>query len=242
MMGAETSERRPRLVDLFSAAGGAARGYALAGFDVVGIDIVHQPEYPYEFVLADAIDYLDALIEADDWTDIDAIHASPPCQASCALTKGTNLGRVHPQLIPAVRERLARVPVPTVIENVQGSDLRRDLTLCGEMFGLGVLRHRYFECSFPIEQPSHPKHRGRVRGWRHGRWFDGPYFAVYGEGGGKGTVEEWQRAMGIDWINERKSLAEAIPPAYTEYVWRRLMEHIRQRLVPAATSTEATTA
>ena len=132
----------------------------------------------------------------------------------------------HVDLIPQTRELLDELGVPTVIENVQGAKVRRDLTLCGEMFGLDVIRHRYFECSFPITQPGHVKHRGRVRGWRHGQYFDGPYVAVYGDGGGKGTVAQWQQAMGIDWTDVRLEIAEAIPPAYTEFVGRQLMRAI----------------
>jgi hypothetical protein len=184
--------------------------------EIIGVDINPQPNYPFTFMQRDATRVLEHLPAR--YIDIDLIHASPPCQASSALTKGTNKGRVHPQLIPAVRDALESARVPFVIENVQGSDLRRDLTLCGEMFGLGVIRHRYFECSFPVTQPEHLPHRGRVRGWRHGVYHDGPYLAVYGEGGGKGSVAEWQQAMDIDWTDDRKAIAEAIPPAFTEYV------------------------
>lgn len=209
---------KPLLLDLFCGAGGAAKGYIDAGFDVVGIDIAPQPDYPGRFEQWDALEFL------KDWGhDFDVIHASPPCQASSALTKGTNKGREYVNLIPETRHLLAGFFVPTIIENVQGSDLRRDMTLCGEMFGLGVIRHRYFELDgFTFTPPAHRKHRGRVRGWRHGEYFDGPYLAVHGEGGGKGTVAEWQVAMGIDWTSNRKSIAEAIPPAYTEYIGKQI--------------------
>lgn len=211
-----------RLLDLFCGAGGAGMGYHRAGFEVVGVDIAPQPHYPFEFHQGDALDHL-----AAHWQEFDAIHASPPCQASTALTKGTNRGRLYVDLIPATREMFTQIDAPTVIENVQGSDVRRDLTLCGEMFGLGVIRHRYFELGgWSAEQPRHRPHRGRVSGYRHGQWFDGPYVAVYGDGGGKGSVPEWQRAMGIDWTDVRKSIAEAIPPAYTEYVGRQLIERM----------------
>lgn len=210
---------RPKLLDLYCGAGGAGMGYMDAGFDVTGIDIEDQPDYPGTFIQSDALAYL-----AAHGHEYDAIHASPPCQASTALSKGTNKGKYYLNLIPATRALLALQEKPTVIENVQGSDLRRDLTLCGEMFGLGVIRHRYFEVSgFAALPLGHKPHRGRVAGWRHGEWFDGPYFAVYGEGGGKGAVAQWQDAMGMHWTNNRKSIAEAIPPAYTRFIGGQLM-------------------
>jgi DNA (cytosine-5)-methyltransferase 1 len=219
----------PKLLDLFCGAGGAGKGYADAGFTIYGVYIEPQPDYPGAFHQGDAISVLSTLIgggqvtfthhdgraESLTLSDFGAIHASPPCQASTALTKGTNQGKEYLNLIPATRALLALQDRPTVIENVQGSDLRRDLTLCGEMFGLGVIRHRYFELSWAAIPTAHKPHRGRVAGYRHGEWFDGPYFAVYGEGGGKGTVAQWQDAMDMHWTDNRKSIAEAIPKAYT---------------------------
>lgn len=201
-------------------------GYVRAGFSVVGVDIAPQLDYAGDmFIMSDALEALER------WGDgFDAIHASPPCQASCALTKGTNKGREYLNLIPETRRLLDELGKPYVIENVQGSDLRRDYTLCGEMFGLGVIRHRYFEVSgFPPNPPAHKPHRGRVRGWRHGVYHDGPYVAVYGEGGGKGSVAEWQEAMGITWTDDRKAIAEAIPPAYTEHIGKQLLAHLAER-------------
>ena len=238
----------PLLLDLYCCAGGAAKGYADAGFRVVGVDIEPQPDYPFPFHQGDALAVLQHLLTRQQHVefrigggslflglrDFAAAHASPPCQASSALTKGTNQGREYVNLIPQTRELLAKTGIPTVIENVQGSDLRRDLTLCGEMFGLGVIRHRYFEIDgFDAETPEHKPHRGRVRGWRHGTYYAGPYVAVYGEGGGKGSVPEWQEAMGIDWTDDRKSIAEAIPPAYTEHIGAQLMTHIQSKEVAA---------
>lgn len=209
-----------KLLDLFCGAGGAAMGYHQAGFtDIVGVDIVPQPDYPFEFYQADALD-ADQMF---DFCTFDLIHASPPCQAHSALTKGTNSGRQYPDLIAATREMLLNGcdfgPTPWVIENVAGAPIRHDVMLCGEMFGLDVIRHRYFEMhELALAQPEHLVHRGRVRGWRHGEYHDGPYIAVYGKGGGKGTVAEWQQAMGIDWTDNRKAIAEAIPPAYTHWI------------------------
>ena len=208
-----------KILDLFCGAGGAGKGYMDAGFDVTGVDIAPQPDYPGTFVQGDALAYL-----AAHGHEFDAIHASPPCQASSALTKGTNKGREYLNLIPATRALLALHNVPTVIENVQGSDLRRDLTLCGEMFGLAVIRHRYFETSgFAALPTPHKPHRGRVAGWRHGVYYEGVYRAVYGDGGGKGTVAEWQDAMGMHHTSNRKSIAEAIPPAFARFVGGQIM-------------------
>lgn len=219
---------KPRLLDLFCGAGGASMGYHRAGFDIVaGVDKANQPDYPFPFLQGDALLMLFNHITGEIPLGVDFIHASPPCQASSALTKGTNRGRRYPNLIPVTRELLKLVGIPFVIENVQGSEVRRDLTLCGEKFGLRVIRHRYFEVEgISVNQPVHVRHRGRVAGMRHGEWFTGPYFAVYGSGGGKGTVEQWRGAMGIDWTWDRKAIAEAVPPAYTEFIGGQMLEHL----------------
>ncbi|MFF0052572.1 DNA methylase [Streptomyces sp. NPDC005498] len=210
-----------RVLDLCCGAGGAGMGYYLAGFDVVGVDLHPQPDYPFEFHQGDAIEFV-----REHGAAFDLRHASWPCQHHTALTKGTNKGREYPDLIPGGRAAMLEVGGPYVIENVQGAPIRKDLTLCGEMFGLGVIRHRNFEIhGFPVMQMPHLRHRGRVAGCRHGEWFEGPYFAVYGEGGGKGTVAQWQTAMGIDWTDVRKSIAEAIPPAYTRHIGEQVADH-----------------
>lgn len=207
------------MLDLFCGAGGASVGYARAGFDVVGVDLAPQPDYPFEFVQADA------LLTRPYFEQFDLIHASPPCQRYAAITKGTNsrLRETYADLFGPTRELLAGFGKPYVIENPAA---RPDIVLCGEMFGLRVIRHRRFELGgWGAEAPEHKPHRGRVAGMRHGVWYEGPYFAVYGNGGGKGTVPQWQNAMGIDWTDNRKSIAEAIPPSYTEYVGRAFRAH-----------------
>lgn len=235
-----------RLLDLFCCAGGAGVGYSRAGFDVFAVDIDAQPNYPFAFHQGDAMVALRALlaggfiafthrdgrVERLRLSDFSAIHASPPCQGYTAL-KAVH-GNEWPLLIEPVRELLDQTELPYVIENVQGAPLRRDLTLCGEMFGLAVLRHRFFELGgWVTDKPAHIPHRGRVAGWRHGEYFDGPYFAVYGNGGGKGSVAQWQAAMGIDWTSDRHELAEAIPPAYTEFIGDRLYAEISELALAA---------
>ncbi|SFO10385.1 DNA cytosine methyltransferase [Amycolatopsis rubida] len=230
---------RKRILDAFCCAGGAAKGYHDAGFDVVGIDIAPQPNYPYEFHQGDAIEFILA-----HGHEFDAVHASPPCQNASALTAGnrrrTGWTDNHIDLIPPTRDALEhvrdRAGIPTVMENVQGSKLRRDLVLCGLSFGLKVFRHRYFEIDgFSVNSPAHPSHRGhRVAGWRHGIRHDGDMVAVYGEGGGKGTVAEWQNAMGIHHTDVRRELAEAIPPAYTRHIGTQLLNRLAAPVLAAA--------
>ncbi|MEU6301701.1 DNA methylase [Streptomyces chartreusis] len=217
---------QPRLLDLFSCAGGAAVGYARAGFAVDGCDIAHRPNYPFPYHRGDALAHLAALIASGEIRRYAFIHASPPCQDKCALTVGTNQsqgwGGTHVDLVAPTRDLLDKTGLPYVIEQPNGrAEIRKDLTLCGEMFGLDVIRHRNFELGgWTTDQPAHLRHRGRVRGWRHGRFYDGPYVAAYGNGGGKPTTPELQTAMGIDWTDVREELTEAIPPAYSEFIGR----------------------
>ena len=145
------------------------------------------------------------------------------------MTTGTNAGKkVYDEtLLKATREALSKHKY-TIIENVVGAPIREDLNLCGEMFNLKVIRHRLFECSFDVKQPKHIKHRSRVNDWRHGERFDGYYLAIYGTGGGRGTLDEWKDAMDMPWPQYKKEIAQAIPPAYTKYIGEQLLAHIEE--------------
>ena len=212
-----------RVLDAFCCIGGATTGYrrAFGNCHVTGVDIQAQPDYPGDaFHQGDAIDYIEA-----HGHEYDFIHASPPCQGEGAPTKGTNaarnaaIGRTYPHLIAPTRAALETTGRPWAMENVPGSDVRKDVRLCGEQFGLAVLMHRYFELGgWTTVQPTHPKHRGYVRGWRHGEYREGPYVAAYGAGGGKATVAEIREAKGIDWSTDHFRLREALPPAYTQWI------------------------
>ncbi|RKE09700.1 DNA cytosine methyltransferase [Catellatospora citrea] len=216
---------RPRLLDLYCCAGGATRGYQQAGWHVTGVDHVPRPDYcGDDFHQGDAVAF--ALAHG---AKFDAIHASPPCQDHSLLTRSnrTRDGWTdrHVDLIPATRAAVMASGRPWVMENVVGATLRPDLVLCGLMFGLRVFRHRLFEThGFATLMPPHPAHRGhRVAGWRAGVRHDGDMFAVYGDGGGKGTTEQWQAAMGIDWTTDREAIAQAIPPAFTRFIGEHLL-------------------
>lgn len=214
------ANRRYKLLDLFCGACGAAVGYHRAGFDVVGVDIINNDHYPYTFIRADALEF--------DVSGYDVVHASPPCQAySVAAAHSRAKGKQYPDLVAAVREKLTMSRAPFVIENVPGAPIRHDLMLCGTMFHLGVLRHRYFELSdVTIPQPIHPKHKPPIMvAARTGRSTKrGQYCSVAGNGGRGASCKlgDWKDAMQIDWMT-RKEITQAIPPAYTEYIGKYLM-------------------
>ena len=212
------------VLDLFCCSGMIAKGYVDAGLTVIGgVDIVPRPRYPFPFFQGDAIDFVR---NNGPWIRrrVSLVHASPPCQANNTLTVGTNASRGwggdHVDLVRPTRDALEWLGLPYIIEQPNGqAPIRKDITLCGEMFGLGVLRHRNFELGgWSTAKPEHLPHRGRVRGYRHGEWHDGPYVAAYGNGGGKATVPEMQEAMRVDWTDVREELTEGIPPAFGEWL------------------------
>ena len=209
---------RPRLLDLFCGAGGAAMGYSRAGFEVVGVDINPQPHYPFEFHQGDALAFLDDAMQygADGLSGFDAIHASPPCQAYSWSARRWDVERAD--LVGPTRDRLQASGLPFVIENVVGAPLHEPAMLCGRMFGLPLIRHRLFETNWQLwPMPGHPRHVGLVKG--------GKAVTVAGHGGdnvkGMGGRVVKQAAMGIDWMSDVE-LNEAIPPAYTEWIGHRL--------------------
>ena len=247
----EEVTKHMRLLDLFCGAGGAAMGYSRAGFDeIVGVDIAPQPRYPFEFVQADALEFL-----ADHGHEFDAIHASPPCQLFTALRTMWN-SRPHQDLLTPSRALLKKLRRPYVIENVPGAPMEGAyIQLCGSMFGLGtgeaeLRRHRLFELGgFNLLTPQCLHYQrdlvigvygGHGRDWRR-------TVGVYGDGNGRDyrkhpatvlvtghvggssvrdgcqqfSTDERREAMGIDWMTGDE-LSQAIPPAYTEFIGRQL--------------------
>lgn len=221
---------RPLLLDLFCGAGGAAKGYHDAGFDVIGVDIHMQPRYPYEFWQTDVTRF-----DVKAWArrlDATAIHASPPCQAYS--TTASLHDTEYPRLIAPVRELLQATGLPYIIENVAGarSELRDPITLCGSSFGLGVRRHRLFEIhGFEVGLVPPCNHGAQpepvdVTGTGSSR--NGPRL----DGGGGNSrkprnLAHAREVMAIDWMT-RPELSEAIPPAYTHWIGERLMEQLKE--------------
>lgn len=212
--------RKPRLLDFGCKAGGCSVGYHRAGFDVVGVDIEPQPNYPFEFHQADATTFpLDGF---------DVYSSSMPCHDHSSLRSLSGLNGTG-WLLAALRDRVHATGKPYVIENVAGAPMRPDLKLCGCMFPeLRLERVRWFELGnwpWMILAPEHPRSRCRaiptVTKGRRAAWDAGLKVSITGDVGTYLGPE----AMGIDWMTGDE-LSQAIPPAYTEYIGRQLVAHL----------------
>jgi DNA (cytosine-5)-methyltransferase 1 len=207
-----------KLLDLFCGAGGAAMGYYRAGFnEIVGVDNRPMPRYPFTFVLADALEYV-----REHGHEFDAIHASPPCQEySMSAQQWRQAGKSYPDLVQDTRDLLIASGKHYVIENVRGAPLLNPIVLNGPFFNMRLRRTRLFETSFHVPFtliPPDEKSRLRMGGPTQegdvvvpvGHFSNAPYA---------------RRVMGIDWMTQGE-LAQAIPPAYAEYIGRFLIEAI----------------
>jgi DNA (cytosine-5)-methyltransferase 1 len=219
---------RPRALDLFCKAGGAGVGYDRAGFDVLGVDIEPQPNYPFAFVQADALDVL------RHWR-LDAfalIHASPPCH-DWSTVSGRNRKAVGPKgtawLLEATLRELAPRRAPWVVENVETARFALPgyrLKLCGSSFDLDVRRHRWFASNVLIMQPQcqHYRQPPRFRSLDSRRAQLASVVGVHGHTNYAGELKLRRAAMGIEWMTSAE-LNQAIPPAYTEFIGRAIMDY-----------------
>jgi DNA (cytosine-5)-methyltransferase 1 len=211
---------RPRILDAFSGAGGAGMGYHQAGFEVVGVDIAPQPNYPFEFHQGDAVEFI-----RRHGHEFDLIHASPPCQSYSAL-RALSPTKIYPDLITETRAVLIESGLPFVIENVMSAPLHKptSITLCADNMGLRTIRHRRFEYGggLILDQPPHQAHRARTAtSRRRERWAQGWHVSITGDVG----VYVGTEAMGIDWMSGNE-LCEAIPPAFTRYIGQLMLAHL----------------
>lgn len=210
---------KPLLLDTYCKAGGTSMGYHQAGFEVVGVDIEPQKRYPFEFYQGDAIEFI-----VKYGKDFDVIVGSPPCQDYIPL-KAIH-GKTYPRLIKDTRRAMQKTGKPYIIENVKGArfELDNPIMLCGTMFGLRVIRHRYFECN-PILwwPPVQCKHIGKIgssslrnkNGKRLVNSFENvDILCITGH---DFIVADARIAMSIDWMIG-KELSQAIPPAYTKWL------------------------
>ena len=217
-----------RILDLFCGAGGAAVGYSRAGFEVIGVDLDEQKNYPFEFIKMDAFEALEKY-----GPYVDAVHASPPCQGYSVMRHlGWHDHVDYPLLIDPLRKELLTLGKPYVIENVMGAKLDANY-LCGTMFNLRLYRHRLFETNFFWLAPGHPRHEflQGMPGFPIPRWArvdgqrpsDHPLKNMSWSHRSMGAWAAEGNTMGIDWMT-KKELTQAIPPAYTEYIGNRLYE------------------
>jgi DNA (cytosine-5)-methyltransferase 1 len=171
-------------------------GYHRAGFELVGVDIKPQPNYPFEFHQADAMTWpLDGY---------DAIHAGPPCQHYARVTRWRGRADNHPDLLGPTLDRLKAQSTPWIVENVPEAIPHPDLILCGSSFGLRVRRHRHFLTSWPSFGLMPPCSHGDLLPFMH-----------------KGE-RAYADALGCHWMTNREARA-AIPPAYTEWIGSQLL-------------------
>lgn len=224
---------RPLLLDLYCGAGGASMGYHRAGFDVVGVDIEPQPDYPFRFYCGNALD----VVRLERFA---VVTASPPCRDHSPLVS------IHGEagtgyLLAATRELLSRWGGPYVIENVENARRKmiNPLMLCGTEFDLTVIdqdgdrrwvkRHRLFESNVPLRRKASCQCRARPIGGVYGRGGGAPRVRVIASGGSRGGYQlaaaSARRALGVPWMN-RDSAAQSIPPAYTEWLGRQLLRSL----------------
>ncbi len=236
---------KPRALDLFCGAGGASMGLSRAGFDVVGCDIKYFKNYPFHQIVCDVM----AVMQVVDLSAFDLIWASPPCQRFSVATPEWNREN-HPDLIEPVRELLENSGALYAIENVQKAPIRADIILDGVKFGLPLERRRIFEVNFPTNNilvgpnvrpasglkvgpasqaltgPALDRENGPSAGAHSG--LPQAVYVSGGSGAGKGSLDDWKRAMGIDWMT-RREITEAIPPVYAQAIGECALEHIDMR-------------
>ncbi len=212
-----------KLIDLCCKAGGCSEGYKRAAkalkrsIEIVGVDIEEQPNYPFDFIKGDAVEYL-----RNNYQFFNRIHASPPCQKFTQATAlARSKGKIYRDVLDPLKALIIESQMPAVIENVMAAPIMGDIVLRGDMFNLKVLRSRKFELvNWFMLNPMIPKKIGSVK--------EGDFAQVIGHGQLKpskakavkmeGSVHEvWSESMGIDWMTTDE-LREAIPPAYTEFI------------------------
>lgn len=205
------------LLDLFSGAGGAAKGYQRAGFRVTGVDINPQPRYVGDdFIQADAMQFV-----ADNWWKFDAIHASPLCQRYSPMSLcRPGLSETYPDHVRRLKAMLDYYSKPYIIENVPQAPLKDPMILCGSMFGYDLYRHRAFKTNFRVKPPPHPfHHKSAVH---PEDWDETKILSVVGN---CAPIAHARKIMDCPWML-REELREAIPPFYTEYIG----DFLRRRL------------
>lgn len=224
-------DKRPLLLDLFCCEGGASAGYVRAGFEVLGVDIAPQKRYPYRFLQADALGFLQWLMDSGAIRQFAAVHASPPCQHESTLK--SMVTHYYPDLLAPTRDALVKMGketgIPWIVENVATAAMHQGIQICGTALGLNVRRHRRFDSSHLLYGPGRCKHdldninvyghnawnyRKRSEEYRHWHRHNANQCPVPKVVAATAFEAEWMTLHG---------LAECIPPAYTEFLGRQLL-------------------
>lgn len=183
------------MYDLCCGGGGVARVALAMGWQVIGVDNEPQAEYPSKFILADALN-------PPLQSGADLVWISPYCQGYSPM-HWLRPETSKPRQVNEFREVARSLSRHYVIENSNTcEDLVDPIKLCGFMFGLPIIHHRKFECSFTVPQPAHVTHTGK--------WYQSA-------GHGNTSLKRWQDIVGLPNMS-LKSLAQAVPYAYTWYV------------------------
>lgn len=210
---------RPRLLDLFCGAGGCSVGYHRAGCDVTGVDIEQHDDYPYELIVADA---MDVLTDRSFLDRFDIAHASPPCPRYSSSTRASKTWQNHPDLVAPVREALREWGGTWVIENVPGAPMPNAVMVCGQAMGLRrVKRHRLFESNVPLMTPGCAcDAQGKVSVFGHAGqlWVNKVRSHI--------PIAEVRQLLDVPWMTRREDIADAIPPAYTEFIGSQLIDQL----------------
>lgn len=114
-----------------------------------------------------------------------------------------------------------------MIENVVGAPLINPTLLCGVMFNLRTYRHRLFETSFDMPLLLHMTHGATKDDMKWpSKQLQGYMVQVVGHPRYKGGAQRYKDAMGINWMSTDE-ITEAIPPAYTEFIGKHLMQALQ---------------